>query len=104
MHGRTLSQSPPAGNHLYTSGNPCPWCRDSSHSRHLDGSLLNQRGHVQSEKVERTCRPVVIDLVYDGASGHLVGTRDGFPLRLAPLVFRRADGEVNPCLRPEGPP
>ncbi|GMU58314.1 MAG: hypothetical protein AMXMBFR34_00770 [Myxococcaceae bacterium] len=73
---------------------------------HLDGSLLNQRGHVQSEKVERTCRPVVIDLVYDGASGRLVGTRDGFPLRLAPLVFRRA-GEVNACgprLRPEGPP
>ncbi|MEW5741193.1 MAG: hypothetical protein AB1938_19880 [Myxococcota bacterium] len=69
-------------------------------SLHLEGALLNERGHVESEKTERTCRPVVIDLTYDGASGHLVGTRDGSPLRLAPLVFKPVESQTNPCGAP----
>jgi hypothetical protein len=69
-------------------------------SLHLEGALLNERGNIHSEKTQRDCRPVVLELTFDGASGHLVGTRDRAPIRLAPLVFQRAESQVNPCGSP----
>ena len=73
----------------------------SGDSARLRGFRLVERGSSQRVEVGRECHAVDFALAWDAARGHLVGTRDGAPVRYAPLVSRApAPSAVDPCGAP----
>lgn len=63
----------------------------------LHGWTATERGTIDSPAVQRDCRAVESELAWDEPRGHLVGTRDGAPVRYAPLTVQKVDRQVNPC-------
>jgi len=64
----------------------------------LSGVRILRSGFVDAPEVQTRFEPMTYDLRVDEETGHLVGTRNGEPYRLAPLVLVQAD--ASECSEP----
>jgi len=94
-------REPPQGTLKQSSDNRFEQADGTYREGHLQmkGFFLREVSSMQygdTAKEVRTCTDTVYDLRFDAASSHLIGTRNGSPVRFAPF-FIRGTGPMVPC-------
>lgn len=92
---------------VYHGGASLPWVHSESLTGELRGGrlrlggmggLVANQGYAVAPRDEGAPAPVAYMLTFEAATGHLVGVRNGKPLRLARVVlYKPAGGDCGPA-------